>query len=279
MNNEPWPFIGTEALARGTVTRRTLRSQHDMIYRNVYKPEGAELTAAKRAIAAWQWAGRNATVAGLSAAALHGSKWIDAELPAELIRKDPCTVDGIIIHRDQLRDDEICLIRAIPVTMPARTAFDLGRRDRLETAIIRVDALANATGLKPVDVERVAEFHRGARGIQQLRRVLELMDGGAESPQETRTRLLLIAAGFPPPQTQIVVVDEYGQFVGRIDPDPQKKGMDAWCRIRRASTLDRRCACTRHRSVGRACGARLDDHPGQPRHIAVPAAHLPHPCP
>lgn len=217
MNNEPWPFIGTEALARGTVTRRTLRSQHDMIYRNVYKPEGAELTAAKRAIAAWQWAGRNATVAGLSAAALHGSKWIDAELPAELIRKDPCTVDGIVIRRDQLRDDEICLIRGIPVATPARTAFDLGRRDRLETAIIRVDALATATGLKPVDVERVAEFHRGARGIQQLWGVLELMDGGAESPQETRTRLLLIAAGFPPPETQIVVVDEYGQFVGRID--------------------------------------------------------------
>ena len=51
----------------------------------------------------------------------------------------------------------------------------------------------------------------------QLRRVVELMDGGAESPQETRTRLLLIAAGFPRPQTQILVVDEYGSFVGRID--------------------------------------------------------------
>ena len=73
------------------------------------------------------------------------------------------------------------------------------------------------TGIKPVDIERVAEYRRGARGIVQLRRVLNLMDGGAESPQETRTRLLLIAAGFPKPQTQIVVVDEYGEFVGRVD--------------------------------------------------------------
>ena len=106
----------------------------------------------------------------------------------------------------------------------ARTAFDIGRRARLETAIIRVDALANATGLKPLDVERLAADRRGARGIVHLlRRVVELMDGGAESPQETRTRLLLIAAGFPRPRTQIVVVDEYGSFVGRID-----MGWDEW---------------------------------------------------
>lgn len=33
------------------------------------------------------------------------------------------------------------------------------------------------------------------------------MDGGAESPQETRTRLVLIDAGLPRSQTQIVVDD------------------------------------------------------------------------
>jgi hypothetical protein len=153
----------------------------------------------------------------MSAAALHGSRWIDSELPAELIRSEACEVGGIIIHRGQLRDDEICVVHGIPVTTPARTAFDIGRRDRLETAIIRVDALANASGLKPVAVERLADSRRGVRGIVQLRRVLEFMDGGAESPQETRTRLLLIAAGFPKPQTQILVAGEDGSFVGRVD--------------------------------------------------------------
>jgi hypothetical protein len=217
MNEETLPFIGSEALAAGTVTRRTLASRHDMVYRNVYLRKGIELTPDRRAVAAWLWSGRNATVAGMSAAAMHGSQWIDSELPAELIRAEACDVRGIVIHRGQLRDDETCVVRGIPVTTPARTAFDIGRRDRLETAIIRVDALANATGLKPSDVARLADSHRGARGMVQLRRVSELMDGGAESPQETRTRLLLIAAGFPKPQTQILVVDEYGSFVGRVD--------------------------------------------------------------
>jgi len=215
MNTQP--FIGTEALTSGLVTRRSLASGHRMIYRNVYLPRGVELTPTRRALAAWLWSGRDATIAGLSAAALHGTRWIDSAAPAELIRPEFCDVDGIRIHRAGLRDDEVCLVRGTPVTTPPRTAFDLGRRSSLERAVIDVDALANATGLKAAEVERLAETRPGARGIVQLRRVIGLMDGGAESPQETRTRLLLIAAGFPRPRTQILVTDDYGVFVGRVD--------------------------------------------------------------
>ena len=223
MNQGSLPFIGTEALIAGTVTRRTLVSRHRMVYRNVYLPKGVELTPQRRGVAAWLWSQRHATVAGVSAAALHGTRWIDPALPAELIRRETCDVKGIVIHRVRLRDDERCVVQGIPMTTPARTAFDLGRRDQLEMAIIRVDALANATGLKPLDIERLAADRRGTRGIVQLRRVVDLMDRGAESPQETRTRLLLIAAGFPRPRTQIVVVDDYGEFVGRVD-----MGWDEW---------------------------------------------------
>lgn len=210
------PFIGTEALATGQVTRRRLASGYDAIYRNVYLPKGYELTAASRAKAAWLWAGRDATVAGLSAAALHGTKWIAAELPAELVRIGDA-VQGIVIHRDNLAEDEVCVVDGMATTTPARTAFDLGRRGRPEDAVIRLDALACATGLKPDDVSALAGRHKGARGIVQLRRVVDFMDGGAESPQETRTRLLLINAGFPRPKTQIIICNEYGDFVARID--------------------------------------------------------------
>jgi hypothetical protein len=47
--------------------------------------------------------------------------------------------------------------------------------------------------------------------------VLDLVDAGAESPQETRVRLILVGAGFPPPETQIPVYDEYGQLVAVLD--------------------------------------------------------------
>ena len=121
-----------------------------------------------------------------------------------------------LIHRDKLAEDEVCAIDGMPATTPARTAFDLGRRGRLETAIARLDALACATKLERRHVDPLIERHRGARGIVQPRQAVDLIDAGAESPQETRTRLLLINAGFPRPKTQIVICNDYGDFVAHM---------------------------------------------------------------
>ena len=43
------------------------------------------------------------------------------------------------------------------------------------------------------------------------------MDGGAESPQESRTRLLVVRSGLRKPETQIVVRDRFGYPFARID--------------------------------------------------------------
>jgi hypothetical protein len=264
MREPSGPFIGTEALADGYVTRRGLRSQYNMVYRNVYVRRGEQVTPVARAVGPWLWSGRNGTLAGLSAAAIHGSKWIDPRLPAELNRAEGCAVDGIVIHREQLRHGETCVVRGMPVTTPARTALDLGRQEGMATAVIRLDALANATAVKAAAIESVAENHRGLRGVVQLRRVLELMDGGAESPQETRTRLALVYAGLLKPKTQIVVRDSFGvEFDGAqhwTDPAQRTADIDraaelgalGWRMVRVSSDL------LRYRSgvvVARTCAA------------------------
>jgi very-short-patch-repair endonuclease len=199
------PFVGTEALRAGTLTQRELRRSCTRIYRNVYQRRGAAFTAKDRAIAAWLWAGKRAVVAGNSAAALLGAEWVDPHAPAELItdRKRPPAL--ILTRNERLAAGEVVAVSGIPVTSPARTAFDLGRRRGPQTAVIRIDALARATGVTADEVLPLIDTHRGVRGIKQLRRVLPLVDAGAESPQETRTRLVLIAGGLPRPETQIVV--------------------------------------------------------------------------
>jgi Protein of unknown function (DUF559) len=217
MGNLDWPFRGTEALAAGLVTPHQLRTEFQRVHRNVYIPRGQPLTPVTRAISAWLWSSRTATVAGLSAAALHRTAWIDAWLPAELNRQSRDKADGIILHSDALWDDEVCMRDGIEMTTPARTAFDLGRRKGFTAAVIRLDALAHATDLKMADVELLADRHRGARGVVQLRRVLPIVDGGAESPYETKTRLLLIANELPRPQTQIEVPGDWGKVIARID--------------------------------------------------------------
>jgi hypothetical protein len=217
MQSLEWPFKGTEALAAGIVTPHRLRTDFEMVHRNVYIPRGKKLTPVTRAIAAWLWSGRSATLAGLSAAALHRAAWIDDWLPAELNRRSRDKAHGIILHSDTLDDDEAYARDGILLTTPARTAFDLGRRKGLTAAVIRLDALMHATELKAVDVELLADRHRGVRGLVQLRQALLMVDGGAESPYETRTRLVLVGGGLPRPRTQIEVLNDWAAVVARID--------------------------------------------------------------
>lgn len=214
--NHTEPVLGTEAIAAGEFTRRTIGRRNRQLSRNVYLPPGVELTPRTRAVAAWLWSERRATVAGLSASALHGGRWIHPDAPAELTRIAGSAND-IYIHRERLSDDEVSPVGDLIVTTPARTAFDLGRRKGLTEAVIRLDALADATGLDTAAVSSVATAHPGARGIVQLRQAVDLMDGGAESPQETRTRLPLINAGMRPPTTQLAVHDDFGHAFARID--------------------------------------------------------------
>ena len=241
------PFVGTDALRAKRVTEHELRRSCTRVYRNVYLRRGVELNAESRAVAAWLWSGKEAIVAGNSAAALLGAKWVDAQEPAELIsaRKRPPPL--IVTRNETLLAGETVTVNAIPVTSPARTVFDLGRRPGLQRAVIRIDALARATAVRAADVEALIGVHRGARGLRQLRRVLLLVDAGAESPQETRTRLLVMAAGLPRPQTQIEVLNDWGRVLARIDMGwPEIKvgieydGAQHWTDSRvRANDIDR----------------------------------------
>jgi hypothetical protein len=209
-------IVATEAISSGELTRRDLMRSYSKIHRNVYGPRGVTLTALDRAHAAWLWSGRKATLAGHSAAALLGSKWIPADAPVELARVRRPAARGIHVYSGELRDDEICEVNSVNCTTAARTAYDLGRRLPLETAVIRVDALLNATKVTIHQVDSIAQRYPGARGIRQLRATLDLTDGGAESPQETRLRVLLVQSGIPRPVTQILVINPRGRS-RRID--------------------------------------------------------------
>ncbi|KUI41103.1 hypothetical protein AU197_00670 [Mycobacterium sp. IS-1590] len=218
MTDLPWPFVGSEALATGAISERAMRRLYAPMYPGVYVPRDAAASARDRAQAAWLWSKRRGIVAGLSAAAVLGTKYIDGSEPAELIHDNRRAPTKLVVRTERVLPNELLTMTAMRVTTPARTAFDLGRHLKDRTvAVQRLDALANATGLKHVDVEAVIAAHAGARGIPRLRRVLPLMDAGAESPQETVARLALIDAGLPAPQTQVRVFDEYRQFLARLD--------------------------------------------------------------
>jgi hypothetical protein len=182
-------FLATEAMAVG-VTRHALQTKYLKVHQNVYVPIDFEWTAHSRAVAAWLWSKRRATLVGHSAAAALRSRWLPDHAPAELSRTRTPAPPGIVVHRGAIAPDELTEIGEMRCTTAARTGYDLGRRLPFETAVIRIDALLNATGCAVSDVAAIARRYPGARGIRRLRTALEFVDAGAESPQETRLRLL-----------------------------------------------------------------------------------------
>jgi hypothetical protein len=211
------PFIGTEAVASGALTKAQLAARCRRLFPDVYVERDVDVTAEFRAKAGWLWTGRRGVVAGFAAAALHGSKWVDDAQVVELIHDNLRSPAGIQTHRDHIDEDEIEVTAGMPVTSPVRTALDFGCWYPTMTAVAGIDALARATDLKAVDVELLARRYAGRRGIARARQAVELFDAGAQSPKESWLRVVLIQAGLPRPQTQIPVIDEFGSAIAYLD--------------------------------------------------------------
>ncbi|UQX11962.1 hypothetical protein [Candidatus Mycobacterium methanotrophicum] len=215
MGGDEWPFLGRQAVRRGEISAYQLHQQYRPIYRNVYVAKDATLTALTRARAAWLWSGGNATLTGVSAAAVLGTKWLNADDPAELNRPDRHAAPGIIVHSYDLGSGEECIVNGIRITSPERTAFDIGRVLPWSSAVPVLDALANITNLKTGDVVTLADVKPGVRNVRRLRRTLPLVDGGAESAQERRARVRVSAEMLSRPSVIIERVRRKPRAAGR----------------------------------------------------------------
>ena len=120
---------------------------------NVYLDKRVEPSLHQRTVGAWLWTGREAAVAGLAASAVHGAKWIDDDSPVELIWRNACAPEGVVTRADSVLAEEMQKLDGVAVTSPERTAFDSGRRGRLDDIVAHLDALARASDFKVPAVE------------------------------------------------------------------------------------------------------------------------------
>jgi len=199
------------------MTRHALRRGYIALHQDVYIAKDTEISPIVRAKACWLRSKRRGILAGFSASALHGARWIDPARPATVIDTNRRRTRRVNVWADRIEDDEICVIDGMRVTNPARTALDIACRYSEDTAVAAIDALARAIRLKRADVEPLLDRYRGRHGIRNARVALDLVDPGAESPRETWLRLLLIRAGFPRPRTQIPVYNEFAVLIAVLD--------------------------------------------------------------
>lgn len=118
-------------------------------------------------------------------------------------------------------------IGTIPVVDPVSAAFSSAPELTTMTAVVMLDALLssadNYPGLRrgrPIfTTDLIAEHLRRwgpFPGVATIRAALQLAQPGVESPKETETRLLLLAAGLPEPVIQHEVRDG-SRLVARVD--------------------------------------------------------------
>lgn len=207
-------------MAAGRLTRAQLfGTRFVRVYPDMYVPAGTKLDLVTLSHAAFLLVkDRGGVLAGYSAAALLGAGCAPVNAPAEVLAATNSRAHPrLLVHRGGASGVDLHVADGIRMTSAFRTAWDLARRLPLEEAVVAVDALARVGGFAPTDLLARRAEESGARGVRGLTEVVALADPRAESPPETRLRLLLHRAGLPAPAVQYRIVDEHGFVVARVD--------------------------------------------------------------
>ena len=116
-----------------------------------------------------------------------------------------------------MHPDDIVLIDSIPVTSVARTLIDLGRHHTTACSVAAIDhALHNGLVTMAEIEESLLRCWNWPR-IRRAQRAVRLADARAESPLESISRLVLRWLRLPPPEPQVIAVDQWGYPAGRFD--------------------------------------------------------------
>jgi very-short-patch-repair endonuclease len=160
-----------------------------------------------------------AAFSGPTAAWLHGLDFAPTH-PVEVTMPTSSGISrlaGVYMRRASLTGSDLVVRRGLPTTSAIRTAFDLGCRPPLIEGVVAVDmALHHGLVRLPELREWIASRAR-LKGARQFRRAVEAAEPLAESPMETRLRMLLVLARLPRPEAQVSLHDGKGRFLGRVD--------------------------------------------------------------
>jgi very-short-patch-repair endonuclease len=120
-----------------------------------------------------------------------------------------------LVHKARLSPDETTTWFGARTTRPARTVIDIARNSGLRAGLVVADA-ALADGLVSMsDLDAALAGAVRWPGVRTARRVVELASPLAESPLESLSRLLVVDAGLPLPELQVVVHTRGGRY--RVD--------------------------------------------------------------
>lgn len=218
------PFRGSEAIATGRITEYQLRTRCRRLFPDVYVDSTCVVTPMITVQAAALWAPTGAVIGGLGAALLHRERWYATESVGQstdiYCGRALRSPRGVRIRRRirELPPGHMVEKQGVLCTSAARTAVDVGRwEDDDDKAIAKIDAVCNRSRITVASLAEAIDQMRGLHGVNRVRSLLRWCDERADSPPETRLRLMLIRAGLPAPTPQLVIRNEYGVKIAKAD--------------------------------------------------------------
>ncbi|MGN6613160.1 MAG: DUF559 domain-containing protein [Angustibacter sp.] len=124
-------------------------------------------------------------------------------------------IDAVVAHRCGLAADSVTVL-GVPASSPASTWGELSEGYDLDHLVVAGDHLLRRDLAGRQALEETVRRRARRRGVRRLVQALPLLDGGADSPMETRLRLLLLRGGLPVPAVNRDVVED-GVWLARPD--------------------------------------------------------------
>jgi hypothetical protein len=216
------PFRREVALAAGLTPDQLRSTCWRRLSREVYCLASLALTDDLRLQAVLLAAPDRAMITGLTAAWLYGV-WrppVDQPVPMEFAT---CDSDGAYYDagqrapRRRLSKADITELRSVRITTPARTCFDLMRASTLVEAVVWADAFEHADLVGREELLQYSDERPRWPHVRKMRLATALSNPRAESPMESRLRMVIVSGGLPTPLVNMPIHDAAGLFKGRPD--------------------------------------------------------------
>lgn len=208
-------------LGNGLLTRDALRSSAwRRLFRGVYADAELADSFGLRVRGARLIAPASAAFSGRTAAYLHGAAMLaDLRTPVEVsvppgVPFGP--MSGLRVRRVPLPEGDVTRVGPFRFTTGLRTALDIARGEPMLDAVPALDVLLARGTVGWRELREAGAALSGVRGARRARQATALADPRAESPPESRLRVLLTLAGLTA-VPQYAVRDEAGAFVARVD--------------------------------------------------------------
>lgn len=125
-------------------------------------------------------------------------------------------LEPAIIHQHALREEDVTVVRGLPVVSRPLAALSTAALSTPEWAVVTLDAACWQSPETLTTLEELLERWPRLRGIGTVRHVLPCVRTGAQTPLESLSRFRFLAHGLPEPELQAPLHDSDG-LIGYVD--------------------------------------------------------------